>query len=44
MELLLWLEQLAIWRLERERGTPKQEVIEHSAEDEELPLAIYPEE
>lgn len=43
MELLLWLEQLHIWRLEREHADPKQEAIEQSAEDE-LPLAIYPEE
>jgi hypothetical protein len=42
MELLLWLEQLQIWRLEREHGTPKQEAIEQSADDE-LPVASYPE-
>ncbi len=41
MELLLWLEQIEIWRLEREHGTPKQEQQE-LVEDEELPVASYP--
>jgi hypothetical protein len=41
MELLLWLEQIEIWRLEREHAVPKQEQLE-SSEDDELPLAVYP--
>jgi hypothetical protein len=41
MELLLWLEQLQIWRLEREHAAPKQEQLE-SSEDDELPQASYP--
>jgi hypothetical protein len=43
MELLLWLEQLYLWRLHREHADPKQG--DHSqTEDEELPQASYPEE
>lgn len=42
MELLLWLEQIELWRLEREHGTPKQEALEQS-EEKELPVAGYPE-
>jgi hypothetical protein len=41
MELLLWLEQIEIWRLEREHADPKQEKFEQS-EDTELPVAGYP--
>jgi hypothetical protein len=43
MELLLWLEQIELWRLQREHGTPKQESIKQP-EDSELPIATYPEE
>lgn len=39
MELLFWLEQIAIWKLEREHGEPKQEQL---VEDNELPEATYP--
>lgn len=42
MELLFWLEQLEIWRLKREHGTPKEEPDQ--SEDDELPMARYPEE
>jgi hypothetical protein len=41
MELLLWLEQIAIWKLEREHPAPKQEQLE-SSENDELPIASYP--
>jgi hypothetical protein len=37
MILLLWLEQIEIWRIEREHGTPKQEAIV-SDEEDELPV------
>ena len=44
MELLLWLAELEIWRLQREHGTPKTETISDlSEQDEELPQATYPE-
>jgi hypothetical protein len=38
MELLLWLEQLYIWRLQREHASPKQEDCSQT-EDKELPQA-----
>lgn len=41
MELLMWLEQLAIWRLQREHSEPKEDKQEHS-EDKELPQVQYP--
>jgi len=41
MELLIWLEQLAIWRMQREHAEPKQEPVEQS-EDRELPVVLYP--
>ena len=43
MELLIWLEQLYLWRLQREHADPKQEDRSQS-EDEEMPQASYPEE
>jgi hypothetical protein len=42
MELLLWLEQLYLWRLQREHADPKQELLDQ-LEDTELPVAGYPE-
>ena len=42
MELLLFLEMVYIWRLKREHGTPKTEIISDVAEDTELPVASYP--
>lgn len=42
MELLLWLEQVYLWRLQREHGQTKQERLE--SEDDELPVASYPKE
>lgn len=41
MELLLWLEQLYLWRLQRDHAAPKQE-YPRQTEDEELPQASYP--
>jgi len=41
MELLLWLAEIEIWRLQREHGTPKEEDPGQS-EDEALPVAVYP--
>jgi hypothetical protein len=40
VELLLWLEQLQIWKLEREHPAPKQEQLESS--EDELPVSSYP--
>jgi hypothetical protein len=40
-ELLMWLEQVEIWRLQREHSAPKQE-DPGQREDEELPVASYP--
>ena len=42
MELLSWLEQLHIWRIEREHGTPKTETVSDLSEDDELPVSSYP--
>ena len=41
MELIFWLEQIEIWRLQREHPAPKQEQLETNEEDE-LPVASYP--
>lgn len=41
MELLIWLEQIALWRIQREHAEPKQEPVEQS-EDRELPQVGYP--
>jgi hypothetical protein len=41
MELLLMLELVYMWRLQREYSPPKQEKQEHS-EDTELSLISYP--
>jgi hypothetical protein len=42
VELLIWLEQLYLWRLQRKHADPKQD---HSqSEDKEMPQASYPEE
>lgn len=41
LELLLWLEQVAIWRLQREHSEPKQEPAQQSG-DKELPVVNYP--
>lgn len=41
LELLLWLEQVALWRMQREQAEPKQEEQEQS-EDRELPQVSYP--
>lgn len=40
LELLLWLEQVALWRLQREQTKPKQE--QEQSEDRELPAVSYP--
>lgn len=42
MELLLWLEQVYIWRLRREHGSPKSTTVVDLGKDEELPQATYP--
>jgi len=39
----MWLEQVAIWQLQREYSPPKQEDPCES-EDTELPVVSYPEE
>lgn len=39
MELIIWLEYLYLWRLQREHGIPKQEDL---VEEDELPEATYP--
>lgn len=41
MELLMWLEQIQIWRLERESPVLKQEDPGES-EVKETPIATYP--
>jgi hypothetical protein len=41
MELLMWLEVVYVWRLQREHGTPKEDL--EQSEDTELPEATYPE-
>lgn len=41
MELLLWLAEIAIWRLQRERSEPKEDSAQQS-EDKELPVVSYP--
>lgn len=41
LELLLWLEQVKIWRLQREHSEPKQEPAKPS-EDKELLSVSYP--
>lgn len=41
MELIIWLEQLYLWRLQREHGIPKQEDLELS-ESGEMPVDWYP--
>jgi len=41
MELLMWLEQIAIWRLQREHASPKQEDPGESPVNEQ-PIAAYP--
>lgn len=41
MELLMWLEQIEIWRLQREHSTVKEEV-QRVVPDDELPQATYP--
>lgn len=41
MELLMWLEQVAIWHLQREHSEPKEEKPMQS-EDKELPAVSYP--
>lgn len=40
MELLMWLEEIAIWRLQREHSEPKQDKPVQS-EDKELPFVSY---
>jgi len=42
LPILIWLEQLFIWGLQREHAAPKQEDCSQS-QDEELPQASYPE-
>jgi hypothetical protein len=44
MELLMWLEQIEIWRLQREHGSPKLATMANLPQDEVLPVASYPEE
>jgi hypothetical protein len=41
MELLLWLEQIVIWRLQREHGFVKEE-DPGASHDDALPVASYP--
>lgn len=40
MELLLWLEQIEIWRLQREHSAPKQEDPGESAD--QTTIVSYP--
>jgi hypothetical protein len=42
LELLLWLEQLVIWRLQREHGSPKSAFEAEFPQDDALPVASSP--
>lgn len=38
----MWLEQVYIWRLQREHGNPKSANFADMPQDEALPVASYP--